>query len=76
MGGVLLAGAAAGTAYYRRQDIEKSVTWAQDHMKYVGNLWDEKQLADRLTSLMNLSRTKAEGGEGIIFRKYVSFRYV
>lgn len=69
MGGVLLAGAAAGTAYYRRQDIEKRVTWAQDHMKYVGNLWDEKQLADRLTALMNLSRTKAEGGEGIIFRK-------
>jgi len=39
-------------------------------MKYVGNLWDEKQLADRLNSLMKLSRTKAEGGEGITFRNF------
>ena len=73
VGGVLLATAAAGTAYYRRQDIENSVNWAQDHMKYVGNLWSEQELRDRLDKLMNLSKSKANGGEGILFRKSVLF---
>ncbi|KAG8908169.1 hypothetical protein FRB99_008712 [Tulasnella sp. 403] len=70
VGGVLLAGAAAGTAIYHRQDIQKSVNWAQDHMKYVGNLWNEKHLAERVNALMKLSRTKDEGGQGILFRNF------
>ncbi|KAG9017448.1 hypothetical protein FRB93_007563 [Tulasnella sp. JGI-2019a] len=67
-GGVLLATAAAGTAYARRQDIGSGVTWAQDHMKYVGNLWDEQKLHDRVEHLMKLSKESFHGGEGIVFR--------
>ncbi|KAG8846157.1 hypothetical protein FRB96_002056 [Tulasnella sp. 330] len=69
VGGVLLATAAAGTAYAHRQDIGSGVTWAQDHMKYVGNLWDEQKLGERVDSLMELSKESSDGGEGIVFRK-------
>ncbi|KAG8937076.1 hypothetical protein FRC02_006276 [Tulasnella sp. 418] len=69
-GGILLASAAAGTAYYNRQQIGDSVNWAQDHLKYVGTLWDEKKLAGRVSSMIKLSKDKAGGGEGIIFRNF------
>lgn len=65
-----MATAAAGTAYARRQDIGSGVTWAQDHMKYVGNLWDEQKLGERVERLMKLSKESFDGGEGIVFRKY------
>ncbi|KAG8988428.1 hypothetical protein FRB90_002757 [Tulasnella sp. 427] len=68
VGGVLLATAAAGTAYYKRQDIMAAQNWAQDHLKYVGNLWNEGQLQDRVSTLVELSKDKAEGGQGILFR--------
>lgn len=69
VGGVLLATAAAGTAYYKRQDIMAAQNWAQDHLKYVGNLWDEQQLHDRVAKLVELSKDKSDGGQGILFRK-------
>jgi len=70
VGGVLLATAAAGTAYVHREDIGSGVTLAQSHLKYVGNLWDEKKLAERVEALMKLSKDSSEGGEGIVFRNF------
>ena len=63
VGGALLAGAAAGTAYYKRDDIGVGYTWATDHMKYVGNLWDEATLQKRVDDLMQI-----EEKMGVLFR--------
>ncbi|CAK5265010.1 unnamed protein product [Mycena citricolor] len=54
VGGALLAGAAAGTTYYHREDIGLGYSWATDHMKYVGNLWDSDALDKRVDFLTNL----------------------
>jgi hypothetical protein len=62
-GGAVLAGAAAGGAYYKREDINVGFAWATDHMKYVGNLWDEEALKRRLNDLVD-----AEEQEGALFR--------
>lgn len=51
VGGALVAGAAAGTAYYRRDDIGSGYSWATDHMNYVRNLWDEEALRKRMRDL-------------------------
>ena len=59
----MLAGAAAGTAYYKRDDIGVGYRWATDHMKYVGNLWDEKALTKRVDDLMQI-----EEKMGVLFR--------
>jgi hypothetical protein len=59
----LLAGAAAGTAYYKRNDINVGYTWATDHMKYVGTLWDEDSLKKRVDDLMQI-----EEEMGVLFR--------
>ncbi|KAG6821566.1 hypothetical protein H0H93_000075 [Arthromyces matolae] len=50
-GGALLAGAAAGSAYYKREDLGNSFMWVTDHLKYVGNLWDENSLSKRMDAL-------------------------
>ena len=63
-GGALLAGAAAGTAYYRRNDISVSYNYLQDHMKYVGNLWEEKAMEERLVAIL-----EAEERHNVVFRK-------
>lgn len=63
VGGALLAGAAAGTAYYRREDISGGYAWATDHMKYVGSLWDEGSLKKRVDDLMQIEETM-----GVLFR--------
>jgi hypothetical protein len=63
VGGALLAGAAVGTAYYKRDDLNSGLTWATDHMQYVGNLWDEGKLKNRVGRLM-----EAEEQLGIVFR--------
>jgi len=68
-GGLLLASAAAGTAYYRRDDIGMTMKWAQDHMKYVGNLWEESKLQERLLAMIKLGNSEQNGGHEIIFRK-------
>lgn len=63
VGGALLAGAAAGTAYYKRDEIGVGYTWATDHMKYVGTLWDEGTLHKRVDDLMLI-----EERFGVLFR--------
>ena len=59
----MLAGAAAGTAYYKREELSVGYTWATDHMKYVGNLWDEGRLKKRVDDLMEI-----EEKMGVLFR--------
>lgn len=66
VGGALMAGAVAGTAYYRRDDIGSGYSWATDHMKYVRNLWDEEALQKRLQELID-----TEVHLGVVFRTYV-----
>lgn len=48
VGGALLAAGAAGAAYYRRDDLASGWQWGNDHLKYVGTLWDENALRARL----------------------------
>ncbi|KAG6880351.1 hypothetical protein C0992_007762 [Termitomyces sp. T32_za158] len=55
-GGALLAGAAAGSAYYKSEHLSSGLTWAKDHMKYVGNLWDEAALFKRIDALMTVKK--------------------
>ncbi|KAG8768441.1 hypothetical protein FRC12_005563, partial [Ceratobasidium sp. 428] len=66
VGGAILAGAAAGTAYWKRKEVVEYGAqvagvgaWLKDHMQYVGNLWDEKALAQRVDDVMRLVE---EGG--------------
>lgn len=66
-GGALLAGAAAGTAYYKRDDITTGYGWATDHMKYVGVLWDEEAMKKRVESLIEMDQSL-----GVVFRTCVT----
>ncbi|KAJ2931740.1 hypothetical protein H1R20_g5359, partial [Candolleomyces eurysporus] len=66
IGGAILAGAAAGGAYYARDQLGQSYSWLMDHMKYVGNLWDEGGLEQRVEALCDI-----EEKNGVIFRKFV-----
>jgi len=66
VGGAVLAGAAAGGAYYKKDDLTQGLTWATDHLKYVGNLWDEAVLAKRVEDLVDI-----ENEHGVIFRMFV-----
>jgi hypothetical protein len=63
VGGALLAGAAAGAVYHQRENLNLGFTWATDHLKYVGTLWDENKLKARVDGLLRLNRES-----GIIFR--------
>lgn len=65
VGGALLAGAAAGVAYYK-DDLNLSVSWATDHLKYVGNLWDTESLDQRVEDLIDIERD-----HGVIFKTWV-----
>ncbi|KAG1783133.1 hypothetical protein EV702DRAFT_1191570 [Suillus placidus] len=65
VGGALVAGAAAGTAYYRRDDIGSGYSWATDHMNYVRNLWDEEALRKRMRDLNDV-----QVHLGVIFRSF------
>lgn len=67
VGGALVAGAAAGGAYYKKDDLTQGWSWATDHMKYVGSLWDEKELQERVEALIDI-----EAEHGVVFRKLVS----
>ena len=69
VGGALLAGA-AGTAYYKRDDIGTGYSWITDHMKYVGTLWDQQKLQKRMDDLMIV-----ETQLGIAFRACVRFLF-
>lgn len=68
VGGALLAGAAAGTAYFKREEIGVGYTWATDHMKYVGTLWDEATLRKRVDDLMQI-----EEKLGVLFRTFYTY---
>ncbi|KAH7914406.1 hypothetical protein BJ138DRAFT_1177332, partial [Hygrophoropsis aurantiaca] len=68
IGGAVVAGAAAGTAYYKRDDIGIGYNWATDHMKYVQNLWDKDALNRRLEDLIN-----AEKQHGVLVRVFYTF---
>jgi len=63
VGGAVLAGAAVGSAWCKRDDLGQSYNWATDHMKFVGVLWDEKTLKQRVTDLIDLEKS-----HGILFR--------
>jgi len=65
VGGALLAGAAAGTAYWRKDDIGAGYKWWADHMKYVGNLWDEQSLSARVSRAIQIERDM-----GVLFRTF------
>lgn len=62
-GAVIAAGAAASAAYYKKEEIGIGYTWTSDHMKYVGNLWDEQELNKRLDTLVGCDKKM-----GILFR--------
>ena len=62
-GAVMVAGAAATAAYRRKEEIGVGYSWVEDHMKYVGNLWDEKELNKRLETVVGYDRRM-----GILFR--------
>ena len=64
VGGALLAGAAVGTVYYNKDEIGVGYTWATDHMKYVGTLWDQDSLRRRMENLLEV-----EDKLGVMFRK-------
>jgi hypothetical protein len=63
IGGALIAGAAAGTAYYHRSDLESSYGALQEHMQYVGALWEKDALAERVRYLV-----EGETMHGVTFR--------
>lgn len=66
VGGAVLAGAAAGGAYYKREDLTQGLIWATDHLKYAGNLWDEAALAKRVEDLVDIEKE-----HGVVFRTSV-----
>lgn len=62
-GAVVTAGVAASAAYYKKDEIGIGATWAVDHMKYVGSLWEEKELNERLNTVVGFDKKM-----GILFR--------
>ncbi|KAI9466936.1 hypothetical protein BJY52DRAFT_1110271 [Lactarius psammicola] len=65
VGGALVAGAAVGTAYYHRPNIESGYGALTEHMQYVGALWDKDVLAKRVRNLV-----EGETMHGILFRTF------
>ncbi|KAF8195699.1 hypothetical protein K438DRAFT_1718952 [Mycena galopus ATCC 62051] len=68
VGGALLAGAAAGATYYKREDLGLGYSWATDHMKYVSHLWDQDALQRRVDFLVD-----AQEKEGVLFRNFYTY---
>ena len=58
VGGAILAGAVAGGAYYKRRDPSEGLSWATDHMKYLGNLWDKESLNQRVEALIDIEKER------------------
>ncbi|KAK7054220.1 catalytic protein [Favolaschia claudopus] len=67
-GGALLAGAAAGATYYKRDDLGLGYSWATDHMKYVSHLWNADENNKRVDFLVN-----AQKQEGVLFRNFYTY---
>ncbi|KAF7352637.1 Catalytic protein [Mycena venus] len=68
VGGALLAGAAAGASYYKREDLGLGYSWATDHMKYVSHLWNVDSLNQRVDFLVH-----AQEQEGVVFRNFYTY---
>ena len=66
VGSALITGAVVGSAYKGRKNLNTGYSWVVDHMKYVGNLWDEAALKRRMDKLVEL-----ETRFGLHFRKCV-----
>jgi len=56
VGGALVGTALAGTAYMRKDDLNFGYTWATDHLKYVGTMWDKEQMKGRMQNLQEISQ--------------------
>lgn len=54
--GAVVAGAAAGAAFYKKEELTSSLGWAGDHLKYVGTLWDDKALRRRIDTLIAIRK--------------------
>ncbi|KAA1466770.1 hypothetical protein DENSPDRAFT_812059 [Dentipellis sp. KUC8613] len=63
VGGALLAGAAAGAAYYRRNELTLVSANVLDHMRYVGNLWDQDALSKRVEDVLEIEKE-----HGVVFK--------
>ena len=61
-----MAGAVAGGAYYKKDDLTQGLSWATDHLQFVGNLWDEEALNQRVEALIDIEKDR-----GVIFRTLV-----
>ena len=65
---VALGGAAAvGTAYWRKDDLQSGWKWVSDHAVFVGNLWDDTGMRNRLEGLAGM--VKQGQRDGIVYRK-------
>ncbi|KLT40835.1 hypothetical protein CC85DRAFT_329607 [Cutaneotrichosporon oleaginosum] len=58
LGAIAVAGAAAGAAYFRREDLATGWKWGSEHMTFVRNLWDAKALRDRLDRIAELQNSR------------------
>ncbi|KAH8830428.1 hypothetical protein DL96DRAFT_1707253 [Flagelloscypha sp. PMI_526] len=68
LGGALIAGATAGGAYWKKDDLNIGYSWFTDHMKYVGNLWEEEAMKARMDNLRRVMES-----DKILFRNYYTF---
>ena len=62
----MAAGAVAGGAYWRRDDLNLGLSWVTDHLKYVGELWNEKRMNARVEGLVDF-----EEQHGVLFKTCV-----
>lgn len=51
-----LSAAAAGTAYYRREDLATGWKWGFDHMTFVKNLWDSEGMKRRMEGIALMTK--------------------
>lgn len=58
LGTIAAVGAAAGAAYFRREDLATGWKWGAEHMTFVRNLWDAGALRARLDRIEELSNSR------------------
>ncbi|BEI89083.1 uncharacterized protein CcaverHIS019_0204450 [Cutaneotrichosporon cavernicola] len=58
LGAIAVAGAAAGTVYFRREDLATGWKWGAEHMTFVRNLWDKQAMRDRLDRITELQNSR------------------
>ncbi|KAL1747652.1 hypothetical protein HDZ31DRAFT_80229 [Schizophyllum fasciatum] len=68
VGGAVAAGAVAGGAYWRRGDLNLGLTWVTDHLKYVGELWNEKWMNARVEGLVDF-----EEQHRVLFKTFYTY---